>query len=132
MGFQVSGARVAARSFWDGNDDQEPDRSSGGLPEWSARSEAVSCFLALPGVGALCREHFNTWVSTRLGALTASSALPPMSPLGLCSFPDLLPALFQEALPPSLVPWCQEQTNHLFPVVHHSSATVGFTPCILL
>ena len=106
MGLQLSGARVAAGSFWDGKDVLEPDRSSGGLPEWSARSEAVSCFLALPGVGALCREHFNTWVSTRLGALTASSALPPLSPLGLCSFPDLLPALFQEALPPSLVLQC--------------------------
>lgn len=30
----------------------------------------------------------------------------------------------------SLVPWCQVQTNHLFPVVHPLTATVGFKLCI--
>lgn len=30
----------------------------------------------------------------------------------------------------SLVPWCQVQTNHLFPVVHPLMATVGFKLCI--
>lgn len=103
---------------------------SRGVPLWTSQCLTFSLSEVFFWLGySICTSYFSaisapgeqklTWITGRVPEKTQTF---------------LTPTQFSQAQPrktlTSLVPWCQVQTNHLFPVVHPLTATVGFKLCI--